>query len=98
MWLDFAPTKGHEQSGRRPALVLSPREYNEKVGMAIVCPVTSNKKGYPFEVSLTGKVRGVVLADQVRSIDWRARNAEVIQVASNDVMRRVSDLLSLLLP
>ena len=78
VWLTFTPQAGHEQAGRRPALVLSPRSYNGKVGLALVCPVTSQVKGYPFEVPLPAGlgVQGVVLADQVKSLDWRARQAE----------------------
>lgn len=75
IWLNFNPQSGREQAGRRPALVLSAGRYNRKVGLAVVCPVTSKVKGYPFEVELpTGmKVQGVALADQVRSLDWKAR-------------------------
>ena len=78
VWLDFTPQRGHEQAGRRPALVLSPRAYNDKVGLAIVCPITGQKKGYPFEVDIPDGhgVTGVILADQVRSLDWRARNGQ----------------------
>lgn len=77
-WLTFTPHAGHEQAGRRPAVVVSPRGYNERVGLALFCPVTSRVKGYPFEVALPPglEVAGVVLADQVKSLDWRARNAE----------------------
>ena len=77
VWLDFNPQKGHEQAGRRPALVLSPSTYNQKVGLMLCCPITNQIKGYPFEVSLDGikGVSGVVLADQIKSLDWRARHA-----------------------
>ncbi len=77
VWLTFNPQSGHEQAGRRPAVVLSPRAYNAKVGLAIFCPVTSKVKGYPFEVALPEgfAVQGVILADQVKSLDWRARRA-----------------------
>ena len=80
VWLDFTPQAGHEQAGRRPALILSATAYNGKTGLAICCPVTSQVKGYPFEVPLPakGKIIGVVLADQVRSLDWKARNAEFV--------------------
>src|SRR2546425_1274360 len=73
VWLSFDPQAGHEQSGRRPALVLSPASYNGKSGLALVCPITSRVKGYPFEVSLPegSKFAGVILADQLRSLDWR---------------------------
>ena len=80
VWLHFDPQSGHEQRGRRPALVLSPASYNGKVGLAILCPVTSQVKDYPFEVALPedAGVEGVVLADQVKSLDWRAREAKLI--------------------
>ena len=77
IWIDMNPQAGHEQSGRRPALVLSPAAYNGRTGLAVLCPVTSRRKGYPFEVELpdSGAVAGVVLTDQVRNLDWRARKA-----------------------
>jgi mRNA interferase MazF len=80
VWLDFEPHAGHEQSGRRPAVVLSAIRYNGKVGLAMMCPVTSQMKGYPWEVLLPAglAVSGVVLADQARSVDWRSRRAERI--------------------
>jgi len=80
VWLAFDPQAGHEQAGRRPAVVLSPEAYNGKVGLAVFCPITSQKKGYPFEVDIPDglKVSGVVLADQVKSLDWRARDAALI--------------------
>ena len=80
LWITYLPTTGHEQGGRRPAIVLSHDLYNSKVGLCIACPVTSEVKGYPFEVSLPDglPVHGVILADQVRSVDWRARGAELI--------------------
>ena len=78
VWLSFAPQAGHEQAGHRPALVLSPEAYNRKTGLAIFCPITSQVKGYPFEVHLPSglKASGVVLADQVKSFDWQARGAQ----------------------
>jgi mRNA interferase MazF len=80
VWVTLNPQAGHEQTGRRPALVLSPRTYNAKVGLAILCPVTSRIKGYPFEVAIPPglPVAGAVLSDQVKSLDWRARKAELI--------------------
>ncbi len=72
VWIDFNPTKGHEQKGKRPAFVFSRKSYNEKSGLVLLCPVTSQAKGYPFEVSVgVGKITGVILADQVRSVDWK---------------------------
>jgi mRNA interferase MazF len=77
VWLDFSPQAGHEQAGRRPAVVLTPQLYNRASGLLVACPVTSKAKGYPFEVALaTGKLRGVVLSDQLRSLDWRERKAQ----------------------
>jgi mRNA interferase MazF len=92
VWLDFTPQAGHEQAGTRPALVLSPRDYNRKVGLALVCPVTSSVKGYPFEVALPAglKLQGVVLADQVKSLDWRARHARHADQLSAHVMQEVT--------
>ncbi|HNX60292.1 MAG TPA: endoribonuclease MazF, partial [Spirochaetota bacterium] len=73
VWLNFTPQSGHEQMGKHPALVLSPKEYNEKTGLAIFCPITSKEKGYPFEVKIKAKnVSGVVLSDQVNSLDWKS--------------------------
>ena len=99
--LSFSPQAGHEQAGRRPALVLSPAAYNGKVGLALLCPITSQVKGYPFEVSIPAgiEVSGVVLSDQAKSLDWRARKAEFIcklpQVATLEVLEKLGTLLSL---
>ena len=80
VWLDFTPQVGHEQAGRAPALVLSTATYNGRVGLAVVCPITSQTKGFPFEVALPAglPIRGVVLSDQARSLDWRGRQATFI--------------------
>lgn len=99
IWLSFDPQRGHEQSGRRPALVVSPASYNEKVGLALVCPITSRVKGYPFEVAMPEEsgVEGVVLSDQVKSLDWEKRKAEFIgQVPGHvvgDVLAKLRTLL-----
>ncbi len=87
--LDFDPQAGHEQAGRRPALVLSPESYNRLVGLALVCPITNKRKGYPFEVVIPDgvNVTGTVLADQVRSIDWKIRRAEFIVRLPDSVVR-----------
>jgi len=79
VWITLNPQAGHEQAGRRPAVVLSPATYNGKVGLAILCPITRQVKGYPFEVQIPRglAVGGVILADQVKSLDWRAREAEL---------------------
>lgn len=80
VWLSMDPQTGREQSGRRPALVISPREYNEKTDLAIFCPITSQVKGYPFEVNIpdNSEICGVILSDQVKSLDWKTRKAEFI--------------------
>ena len=92
VWLQFDPQSGHEQAGRRPALVVSPRAYNGTVGLALVCPITSRVKGYPFEVPLPegGQVRGAILSDQLKSLDWRARRATRIETVSDDLMEEVA--------
>jgi mRNA interferase MazF len=99
VWLDFQPQTGHEQRGRRPALVISPRSYNSKTGLAIFCPVTSQVKGYPFEVALPqeSRVGGVILADQIKSLDWRVRRARFIERSSAICLRSVLDRLDALL-
>jgi len=80
VWISMNPQAGHEQAGRRPALVLSPAAYNGKVGLAILCPITSQVKGYPFEVQIPKglPLEGVILSDQIKSLDWKARKAEMI--------------------
>jgi mRNA interferase MazF len=79
VWLQFTPRAGHEQAGLRPAVILSPRSYNQKAGLALFCPVTSQIKGYPFEVRVPDglPIKGVVLCDQVKSLDWSARRARL---------------------
>ena len=91
IWITLNPQAGHEQSGRRPALVISPGAYNSKVGLALLCPVTSRSKGYPFEVAIPPGVgvEGAVLSDQVKSLDWRARNAERIAALPGAALREV---------
>lgn len=91
VWLQFHPQAGHEQRGRRPAIVISPKAYNEKVGLALFCPITNQVKGYPFEVLLPRElgVSGVVLSDQIKSLDWRARHAERICRAPRQVVEEV---------
>jgi mRNA interferase MazF len=98
VWLEFSPQAGHEQAGRRPALVISPRAYNEQVGLALFCPITSQVKGYPFEVVLPRdlKVSGAVLADQIKSLDWLARNAKRIAAVPPQVMGEVLAKIALL--
>ncbi len=99
VWLRFSPQAGHEQAGRRPALVLSPRRYNERTSLALFCPIASRIKGYPFEVPLpsSGAVTGVVLADQVKSLDWRARGARFEVEAPSETVSEVRGKLTILL-
>ncbi len=100
VWLSFTPQTGHEQAGRRPALVLSPASYNGKVGLAIFCPITTQIKDYPFEVRIPAglEVSGVVLSDQLKSLDWRAREARFIcrlpRRATAEVLEKLGALLS----
>ena len=99
VWITFNPQAGHEQAGRRPALVLSPAAYNGKVGLAILCPITSQIKGYPFEVVIPDvlDITGAILSDQVKSLDWRARKAEFgckLPAASyNEVVQKLNALI-----
>jgi mRNA interferase MazF len=99
VWITFNPQAGHEQAGRRPAVVLSPKTYNGKVGLALLCPVTSQVKGYPFEVAIPAglPVNGVILSDQVKSLDWKARDAEkacsLPEEAIKKVLQRVKALI-----
>lgn len=99
IWLTFDPQAGREQAGRRPALVLSPKIYNRRSGLALVCPVTSQVKGYPFEVAVRGGtgVTGVILADHLRSVDWNARRAERLDFCPaetlDEVLARLAPLL-----
>lgn len=98
IWLEFDPQSGREQAGRRPAIVLSPNFYNELARLALVCPITSQAKGYPFEVPIKeAKLSGVVLSDQVRSLDWVERRATFIQRASDELLERVIDKIAVLL-
>ena len=99
VWLHFTPQAGHEQAGRRPALVLSPQTYNEKTGLALCCPITSQVKGYPFEVHLPSLnvVTGVVLADQIKSLDWRARWARFACPTTLQVVAEVQGKVDALL-
>ena len=89
VWLQFTPQSGHEQAGHRPALVLSPSSYNRKTSLMVCCPITTQVKGYPFEVLLEGTPPSAVLADQVKSLDWRARRAKRKSKASSDALAEV---------
>lgn len=99
VWLDFNPQAGHEQSGRRPAIVISPEIYNSKIGLCLLCPITSKIKGYPFEVEVKGPVnlKGVVLADQLKSLDWRIRNVEFIGKSNPEMLEEIIGLLNTLI-
>jgi mRNA interferase MazF len=99
VWISLNPQSGHEQTGRRPAVVLSPRSYNHKTSLAIFCPITSQVKGYPFEVILAAglPVEGAILSDQVKSLDWHARNAELICTLPAETITEVVQKLSALL-
>ena len=100
MWISLNPQAGHEQAGRRPAVVLSPQSYNNKVGLAILCLITSQPNGYPFEVLLPAglPVAGAMLSDQVKSLDWRARHAELICTLPietiSEALQKLATLLS----
>jgi mRNA interferase MazF len=99
IWITLDPQAGHKQAGRRPALVLSPAAYNGRVGLALLCPITGQAKGYPFEVPLPEglPVTGVVGADQVKSLDWRARKARRIVAVPKEVVAEVVGRLQTLL-
>jgi mRNA interferase MazF len=98
-WIALNPQAGHEQAGRRPAVTLSPRAYNSKTGLAVFCPVTSQVKGYPFEVRLPEglPVSGAILSDQVKNLDWRARGAELICTLPDEITNEVLEKLGTLL-
>ncbi len=99
IWIQLNPQAGHEQAGHRPALVLSPAAYNGRVGLAILCPITTQAKGYPFEVAIPDDLpaTGVVLADQLKNLDWRSRNASFFcrlpEEAVEEVVQKLSTLL-----
>ncbi len=99
VWISFNPQAGHEEAGHRPALVLSPESYNRKVGLSLLCPITNQVKGYPFEVNMPDglKASGVILSDQVKSVDWRARGASFLcsipESTVHQVLNKVGTLL-----
>lgn len=98
-WLAMSPQQGREHAGRRPAICLSPGSYNRKAGLAVFCPITSREKGYPFEVAIDAKkgIHGVVLADQMKSLDWQNREFDFITAATKDQIRQVAERASALL-
>ncbi len=99
IWISLNPQAGHEQAGRRPALVISPAAYNRKVGLTILCPITHQIKGYPFEVVIpqAHKATGAVLSDQVKNLDWKARQAEFIcklpESTTQEVLKKLNALI-----
>jgi len=95
VWVNFQPQSGKEQSGRRPAIVLSNSEYNRIVGLAIFCPITSKVKGFPFEVALPKNlpISGVVLDDQIRNLDWKSRNVEYISTIDTETIEKILGLI-----
>ena len=99
VWLDFTPQAGRGHAGRRPALTLSPASYNRKVGLALFCPITSKVKNYSFEIPLPEglPISGVVLSDQVRSLDWRSRTIEFIAAAPAHVVADTQARIEVLL-
>lgn len=98
VWVDFNPTRGREQAKNRPAIIVSPKSYNQKTNLALMCPVTSVSKNYPFEVAVDGKkISGVVLVDHIRSLDWKARNAKFITKAKSRVIADVQTKLLLII-
>ena len=101
VWLQFTPQAGHEQAGYRPALVISPRSYNRRVGLALFCPVSSQVKGYPFEVALPPglKATGAILSDRVKSLDWRVRKAKRVCTVPGEIMEEtIARILALVDP
>src|SRR6266699_1470759 len=99
IWFDFTPQAGREQAGRRPAVVLSPRSHNEKTSLAVVCPVTSHAKGYPFEVAVPPgmEIKGVILSDHLKNLDWRQRRAQRAGRISQAVLEQVHNRIAALL-
>lgn len=97
IWLEFDPQAGHEQAGHRPAVVLTPKSYNQVTGLLICCPLTTKVKGYPFEVEVTGTPKNVALSDQVKSLDWRARNAKFKGKVRDEELVEIKEKISLLL-
>ena len=98
VWIDLNPVKGHEQANVRPVFVLSSKKYNKQTGLMLVCPITSRIKGYSFEVAINGgKVTGVILSDQVRSLDWQKRNVRFIQKAPHEIFDEIKENIEILL-
>jgi len=99
VWIEMNPQAGHEQAGKRPAIVLSPKAYNEKVGLALFCPITTQIKGYPFEVIIPKgyRISGAILSDQIKSLDWKARKVSfACKIDTAFIQEAVAKLNSLL--
>jgi mRNA interferase MazF len=98
VWLNFTPQSGHEQSGRRPAVVISPSEYNGKTGLGIFCPLSSKEKNYPFEVKIKNdRISGVVLSDHLKSLDWESRKAELISKVTEKELDEILEKIKVLI-
>ncbi|MDD2510926.1 MAG: endoribonuclease MazF [Syntrophomonas sp.] len=99
IWLEFDTQSGHEQAGKRPALVISPKAYNHKTSLLLACPITSQIKGYPFEVAIPSglQIQGVILTDQVKSLDWQARNAQFACQVPDIIVKEVVERIRILL-
>ncbi len=99
VWIEFDPSQGAEIKKRRPALIISPLSYNQKVGLALACPITSHAKDYPFEVTLSSQknIKGVVLADHIKSLDWKERKVKFEEKASPELVNEVTEKLLLLI-
>ena len=98
VWINFNPQSGHEQKGKRPAIVISPKEYNEKVRLGLFCPITGQIKNYPFEVKIeNNKISGVVLSDQIKSLDWETREIDFIAKETPAKVDEIIDKISVLL-
>lgn len=98
VWTDFDPQAGREQAGKRPALILSPKAYNSKTGLAVMVPITRQVKGYPFEVAIDiSSLSGVVLSDHLKSLDWRARGIRLVGKVSAEILEQVTANIATLL-
>jgi mRNA interferase MazF len=98
VWMNFTPQAGHEQHDTRPAIIISPKIYNKKTNLSLCCPITSNHKGYPFEVRVSGKkIDGVILSDHLKNLDWKARKVKLIEKASSAVLSECIEKISTLI-
>ncbi len=98
VWLDFNPQKGHEQAGSRPAIILSPKNYNQSSQLMLACPITSKVKNYPFEVRIkTRKINGVILSDQIKNLDWKAKDISFVERVTGEILEQTQDFIEALL-